>query len=246
MVQACGRYFNFLVMRFCFILVAGSIAACSGKNTSPDALDSSQSHSGNPAAVTLRLAISPRITKGFSGDFTNVSFSIQERPWRKLLNGRLDCNFQPDSGVNCETTDSLAQLIESKPYRIIIFSQKNANLHDKNNDELACDYFIYNKSQVPTLDITPTSSGECLVWQLQYDTGYSEEEIRSRVRHILNDDQIPDDYDLPLTLYNLYKSYDSEYDWVEALREITRLVKANEQLSPASKSQVEGSGRLFF
>lgn len=245
MIQHWRNYFNFL-MKPCLILAGSTIAACSGNNASSDVVDSSQSYHSSKAAVTLKLNISPRVTKGFSGDFTNVSFSIQERPWKKLLDGRLDCTLQADSRVDCETTHSLAQLVESKPYRIIIFSQKSANSNDKGNDEVACDYFIYNKLQIPTLDITPTSSGECLIWQLQYDTGYSEEEIRSRVRHILNDDQIPDDYDLPLTLYNLYKSYDSEHDWVEALREVTRLVKTNEQLSTARKSQIEGSGRLFF
>lgn len=199
----------------------------------------------SPLPITMKLTVTPRISKEFKGDFTkNVSFSIQERPWHKLVNGKLDCKLQPDTHLKCETTDNLSNLIEGKTYRVIIFSQKT-DKNDKANDEIACDYFIYEKSQVPNMDVTPKSSGECLLWQLQNDTGYSEEEIRTRVRHILNDEEIPDDYDLPLTLYNLYKSYDSEYDWVEALREMTKAIKANEPLSPARKSQIEGSGRFF-
>lgn len=227
------------------VLIMTSMTGCGVDNSENTVKSTEKKVIASSLPVTLRLTVAPRIAKGLKGDFTrNVSFSIQERPWHKFINGKLDCKLQMDAHLKCETTDSLSQLSEGKTYRIIIFSQKT-NFLDQANDEIACDYFIYDKSQVPSMAITPKSSGECLLWQLQNDTGYSEEEIRTRVRHILNDEEIPDDYDLPLTLYEMYKSYDNEYDWVEALREMTRAIKANDQLSPARKSQIEGSGRFF-
>ncbi|AUR50918.1 hypothetical protein [Aquella oligotrophica] len=226
-------------------MVISIIAGCS-KDTDNSATPNTTNLkvNGSSTPITLKLTIAPRIFKGINGDFTNVSFSIQEKPWHRFINGKLECTLNSDSSVICSTKDDLQRLIGSKTYRIIIFSQKNQAI-DKSNDEIACDYFVYNPKQTPNLKITPTSSGECLIWQLKNDTGFSEEEIRTRVRHILNDSDLPENYDLALTLYNLYKSYDSEYDWRQALNKLTELIKTNKPLPPANKSKIQGSARVF-
>lgn len=206
--------------------------------------DNQPTYTNNPQSIpSLKLTIEPRVTKGLQGDFTNVSFTIQSKPWTPIIKGKIDCTLAVDSKATCNLHQQLDKLEDGNPYRIIIFSQGSTK-DAQNNDGLACDYFIYKKNEVPDLTISPTSSGECLLWQLKYDTGYDEPEIKNRVRHILNGEGT-EDYDLEVTLYDLYRYYDSDYDWNEAWKKLVKLIQANKPLPKDNSSPIDGSGKLF-
>ncbi len=188
---------------------------------------------------TLNLTIEPRITKGLQGDFTNVSFSIQSKPWTPIIKGKVNCILHEDLKATCNIIQSLDKLKDGGAYRILIFDNKR-----QNSDGLACDYFIYSKSKTPNLIVSPSSTGECILWQLKLDTGYDEQEIRNRVRHILNGKDT-EEYDLEMTLYDLYRYCDSDYGWNEAWKELVKLIQSNKPLPKSSDSQIDGAGKLF-
>lgn len=95
--------------------------------------------------VSIQLTVEPRLTKDIKGDFTkSISYSIQERAWHKLLDGELTCHVMDNKKLKCKSTDSLMNLTEGRAYRILIFNQHVSINNKKENDEIGCDYFIYN------------------------------------------------------------------------------------------------------
>jgi len=233
----------------CNLLLVNSliITSCTQQSTSQK---TAQNHSAQQVAntnpqekTTLKLTIEPRVSKGLQGDFTNVSFSIQSEPWVPIIKGKLDCSLQSDLKATCTLSQSLAKLKNGMAYRIIIFSQSD-NQYIKNSDGLACDYFVYKSSKIPELTISPSSSGECILWQLKSDTGYDEQEIKNRVRHILNGEGTKD-YDLEMTLYDLFKYYDATYDWDKAWKKLVELIQNNKPLPKNNNSQINGTSKLF-
>lgn len=61
----------------------------------------------------------------------------------------------------------------------------------------------------------------------------------------MNESEIPNNYNLPLALYDLYKGYDTEQDWQQALYQLTKLIKENKPLSQVRESQLEAESKLF-
>ena len=235
------------VVKLCLCMgIATALMTSCSRDSNTGAFEGKTQIIATNKPVTIKLTVEPRLTKDIKGDFTqSVPYSIQERSWHKLLDGQLKCNLMPDSRLKCETTDSLNTLIEGKTYRILVFNQRVIANHAKENDEIGCDYFIYDKSRVPNMAITAKTSGECLLWQLNHDTGFGEEEIRRRVYNVLNDSSLGDHFDLPLELYNLYKTYDTEHDWQRALFEITKIIKENKPLPSTRKPRLIDGGRLI-
>lgn len=192
--------------------------------------------------TALNIIIEPRVGKGLHGDLTKVGFTIQQRPWQPILKGRLICTVMDSQQLTCYTEDSLAKLTNGY-YRIIVHSHPNITGNTVKSDGFACDYFEYKKNEELNIKITPDSSGECILWQLKSDTGLSEAEIRTRVRHILRADDNETDYDLELTLYDLYRYYNNKYDWNKAWEILVDAIKTKKPLSakaPASKINAAG------
>lgn len=191
----------------------------------------------------LNITIEPRISKGLQGDFTNVGFSIQSKPWTPIIKGKLDCTLHGDLKATCQLQSGLDKLQNGQAYRLLIYTIDNKN--PDNTEGLACDYFIYNHGQPHNLNITPSTTGECILWQLKHDTGYDEQEIKNRIRHILNGDEASEDYDLEMTLYDLFKFYDGEKDWQKAWKKLVETIRNNRPLPKDDDSTIHGASRLF-
>lgn len=232
------------ICKILFLVAIMILSGCSPDESKPRLRNTDKTQLNQPATV-LKLEIMPRVSKGLHGDFTDVGFVLQERPWQPIIKGKLDCNLGPDFRASCEIKQNLNQLINDHAYRILIFT-KGDTATDKSSDGLACDYFIYKEGTVPDLTISPSSSGECILWQLKYDTGLDEAKIRERVRHILQADDDMGVYDLETTLYDLYKYYDARYPWKQAWQKLLDAVKNNQPLpKKVMKSKNYGSGKLF-
>lgn len=189
----------------------------------------------------INIQIEPRISKGLHGDLTDVGFVIQDHPYHPLIRGRLDCSVDINSQVSCVGTANLATLANNA-YRIIISTNEKPG-----KEALACDYFDYNKENLLNLVINPSSSGECILAQLEEDTGFSEDQLRVRIKHLLNADQVAMDIDLETTLYDLFRYYNqsSHEDWEKAWKLMVDAIKLDQPLPRKNKSTIGGAGRGF-
>ena len=172
------------------------------------------------------------------GDLTDVGFTVQNRPYHPLVKGRLQCSVDSASLVSCVGIADLGSL-PATSYRIIVYTNENFG-----KEALACDYFAFNKETQLNLTINPSSSGECVLAQLEADTGFSENEIRKRIKHMLNADDF-DDFDLETTLYDVFRyyNYNSKDDWDKSWNILLDAIKTNQPLPKKQKSMINGSGR---
>lgn len=210
--------------------------------TKPTEVETAANNGGASFKMTeINIQIEPRISKGLRGDLTDVGFTIQDKPYHPLIRGGLNCSVDANYVVSCIGLANLATLA-NRSYRIIVYTNEKPG-----KEALACDYFEYDKnSSQLNLNINPSSSGECILSQLEADTGLSESEITKRVKHILNADEA-DEIDLETTLHDLFKYFNgkTKEDWDKSWDYLVAAIKSNTPLPKKHKSTIDGAGRGF-
>jgi len=224
------------------ILLALLTVSCSKSADVSSPVEASTVNSKTSFKTTdLNIQIEPRISKGLSGDLTDVGFTIQDSPYHPLIKGRMDCSVDSTSRVSCSGEVNLNSLA-AKDYRIIVYTNETVG-----KEAFACDYFDYKKENQLNLTISPSSSGECILAQLKDDTGFSENQIQNRVKHLLNADDVSDDIDVETTLYDLFRYYNqsSKQDWDQAWKLLVEAIKLDKPLPKKHKSMIDAAGRSF-
>lgn len=239
MMQISSKFINYKVLGVLLVSLFG--LSCSEQTSTDKTEDVAQKQklaAGQKPPV--EIIIDPLPTKQIRGDYQNVQFIIENAAKKKFYEGTLDCSAQnidsdPTQEVVCSSMQKPEQL-HSGTYRILL---KSVSGHG-----LTCDVFEYKAGTPLHLVLNEETSGECLLWQMVAETGYSEQEIKKRVAHILNAEGT-ENYDLEATLFDLYMYFGGKNQHKNAWYKLLELVKSNQPLPKNNDSTINSSLKML-
>ncbi len=186
--------------------------------------------------LSMELIIDPLPTKQVRGYYHDVSYMLEDSAKHKFAEGKLKCdasNVDQDSSeeVVC-TSVALPAELSSGLYRILLKSDSGHGL--------ICDIFSYKAGTSIKLVMNEETSGDCLLWQLMAETGYSESEVKTRTAHILKAEHLAD-FNLSATLFDLYMYYGGKDPHKKAWHNLVELIKSNKPF-PKKDDSTANSG----
>lgn len=222
---------HFLYLKISLLLIVSCLVGCSKAQTADQLVELMPTSSA--INTTLHIIVEKQISKGFHGDFTNVKFRIDTASKFKILVGALNCTQDNSENITCNSSVDLSS-IKSGIYRIVLTSSGGGGL--------MCDIFSYQHGEITQLIVNATSSGECILNRLMFETGLSKDEIRSRVKLMLNEPNAGE-YNIETTLFDLFGYYGGSTNLISAWQKLVTAVKDNQPLPKANKSTIAGTRR---
>lgn len=201
--------FKYQICSLCIGIFTLNFMGCSDQSNKN--LPVSNTTAKNTSSMpSLRVIIEPDSERRLKGDYVNVSYELGSAPKQKTFESTMNCKVwdalkdHPGNEIDCTSHANIRQ-ISPGVYRILVIGGKKG--------WLACDIFkLESATNNPqTLILNSSTAGDCILVQLMTETGYSESEIRNRVRHILNGAP-QQQFDLQLTLFDLLSYYDTMVD----------------------------------
>ena len=213
------------VLKKLFIISIGFLLfACSEPETASSKTSSVQNKTTQQ--TTSLVALFDFNKSQIKGDYLAASYYIETSANNVVLAGKMDC---AEKSTNKMTCNAIADLNKLKPgiYRLLVRGGDGL---------LGSDLFEIQPGIVPVvITIDNESTGFYLISQITQQTGLREDEIYVRVKHILNSDD-QGDYDLELTLCDLFVYYGAQIDYKQALKIMARTIKDNQPLPKRNQS----------
>lgn len=185
--------------------------------------------------TTIRAAFVKDSNNRTSGDFTHAKFYVENYSQNILLTDDIDCR---DTGkeISCEAVTDLNNL---KPaiYRLVIKSGEGL---------LGSDVFEIIPNLIPiVITIDNESTGYYLIQLINHQTGFRENEIYQRVSHVLSISQ-GREYDLEITLYDLFMYYGGSRNLGKALDTISDKLRKDAPVTIEGQDGISGSMKPIY